>query len=298
MISSSESRVPNPESRIRYWVVVPAAGVGKRMGADRPKQYLPLLGRPLLSLTLRNILSWPGLAGVVVALSEDDADFSHLPEAKHPLVYRVTGGAERADSVLAALNFLATREPPETAVLVHDAARPCVALADIEALLQADSIALLAQPAGDTIKLAGSRETPSPSPSPASGGGEHESRVPSDSRPPWRSPASRAPLASKSAILPICPESRLYVEQTLDRGSIWLAQTPQRAPLGLLHSCLRRALEQGAPVTDEASALELFGHAPQLVPGRGDNLKITHPSDILLAETILRLRYAPTEDKR
>lgn len=241
-----------------YWVVVPAAGVGKRMGADRPKQYLPLLGRPLLSLTLRNILSWPGLAGVVVALSEDDAYFAHLPEAKHPLVHRVAGGAERADSVLAALNYLATREAGETAVLVHDAARPCVALADIEALLRADPVALLALPASDTVKLA--------APSAASGGKE--------------------------------PEPRLYVEQTLDRGSIWLAQTPQRAPLGLLHSCLRRALEQGAPVTDEASALELFGHAPQLVRGRGDNLKITHPSDILLAETILRLRYAPTEDKR
>lgn len=58
-----------------YWVIVPAAGVGKRMGADRPKQYLPLLGHPLLSLTLRNILTWPGLAGVVVALSKDDAFF-------------------------------------------------------------------------------------------------------------------------------------------------------------------------------------------------------------------------------
>jgi len=272
MISSGvspESRVPSPESRLWYWVVVPAAGAGKRMGADRPKQYLPLLGRPLLSLTLRNILTWPGLAGVVVALSEDDAYFSHLPEARHPQVHRVTGGAERADSVLAALHFLATREPGETPVLVHDAARPCVALEDIEALLQADSIALLAQPASDTVKLA----APSPSPSPASGGGEPESRVPS-------------------------PESRLYVKQTLDRNSIWLAQTPQRAPLGLLHDCLRRGLEQGAAITDEASALELFGHSPQLVPGRRDNLKVTHPSDIVLAETILRLRYAPTEDKR
>ncbi len=233
-----------------YWVVVPAAGVGKRMGANRPKQYLPLLGRPLLSLTLRNILTWPGLAGVVVALSEDDAYFFHLPEAKHPQVHRVTGGAERANSVLAALNFLATRESGETPVLVHDAARPCVALADIEALLRADPVSLLAQPASDTVKL-----------SRAEGG-------------------------------------RVVVDKTLDRSNIWLAQTPQRAPLGLLHSCLRRGLEQGAAITDEASALELFGYSPQLVPGRRDNLKVTHPSDIMLAETILRLRYAPTEDKR
>lgn len=233
-----------------YWVLVPAAGVGKRMGADRPKQYLPLLGRPLLSLTLRNILTWPGVAGVVVALSDDDNWFPHLPEADHPLVHRVTGGAERADSVLAALNFLATREAEDTPVLVHDAARPCVALEDIEALLGADSIALLAQPASDTVK---------------------QSRV---------------------------ENGRTVVDGTLARESIWLAQTPQRAPLGLLHTCLRRALERGEPVTDESSALELAGHHPQLVPGRRDNLKVTHPSDIVLAETILRLRYAATEEKR
>lgn len=235
-----------------YWVVVPAAGVGKRMGADRPKQYLPLLGRPLLSLTLRNILSWPGLAGVVVALSEDDSYFPRLAEAKHPLVHPVTGGAERADSVHAALNYLVTREKPDTPVLVHDAARPCVSLEDISALLSADvsPIALLAQPASDTVKQSRSES------------------------------------------------GRTLVEKTLDRANIWLAQTPQRAPLGLLHSCLRQGLEQGASITDEASALELFGHAPQLVPGRRDNLKVTHPYDIILAETILRLRYAATEDNR
>lgn len=235
-----------------YWVVVPAAGAGKRMGADRPKQYLPLLGRPLLSLTLRNILTWPGLSGIVVAVADDDGDFAHLAEAKHPLVHSVTGGAERADSVLAALNFLATREAKETPVLVHDAARPCVALDDITALLdeRVSSVALLAQPASDTVKLSGEGQ------------------------------------------------ARPEVERTLDRSHIWLAQTPQRAPLGLLHSCLRRALEQRAAITDEASALELFGHAPQLVPGRRDNIKVTHPADIVLAETVLRLRYAPTEDKR
>ncbi|WKT59461.1 2-C-methyl-D-erythritol 4-phosphate cytidylyltransferase [Microbulbifer thermotolerans] len=233
-----------------FWVVVPAAGVGRRMGADRPKQYLPLLGRPLLSLTLRNILGWPGLAGVVVALSDRDSDFSYLSESKDLRVHRVTGGAERADSVLAALDFLAAREAPETPVLVHDAARPCVALEDIEKLLRAEPVALLAQPASDTVKL--SRKD----------------------------------------------ESGPSVDRTLDRGSIWLAQTPQRAPLGLLHACLRRALAQGAEVTDEASALEFCGHSPRLVPGRSDNIKVTHPPDIVLAETILRLRYAPTEDNR
>lgn len=233
-----------------YWVIVPAAGIGKRMGADRPKQYLPILGRPLLSLTLQNILTWPGLAGIVVALSEGDEYFPHLPESKNPLVHSVTGGAERADSVLAGLNYLAVRESPDTPVLVHDAARPCVALKDIEALLEAGPLSLLAHPASDTVKYS-------------------------------------------------CDDGvGKTVEKTLDRNRIWLAQTPQRAPLGLLQDCLRRGLEEGAGITDEASALEFCGQAPQLVPGGRDNLKVTHPIDILLAETLLRLRYASTEDKR
>ncbi|WP_445354782.1 2-C-methyl-D-erythritol 4-phosphate cytidylyltransferase [Microbulbifer sp. EKSA008] len=235
-----------------YWVIVPAAGVGKRMGADRPKQYLPLLGRPLLSLTLKNILGWPGLAGVVVSLSEQDTYFPHLKEANHPLVHTVIGGAERADSVQAALDFLAERESGDTPVLVHDAARPCVSERDICALLsdEVSPMALLARPASDTLKR-----------SHVNGG-------------------------------------VACVEETVDRESIWLAQTPQRAPLSTLHSCLGKALEQGVAVTDEASALEFFGHSPQLVAGDSDNIKVTHPADIIIAETILRLRYSPTEDKR
>ncbi|MFS1524320.1 2-C-methyl-D-erythritol 4-phosphate cytidylyltransferase [Microbulbifer sp. 2304DJ12-6] len=235
-----------------YWVVVPAAGAGKRMGADRPKQYLPLMGRPLLSLTLENILSWPGLAGIVVALSNEDGFFPHLKEAQNPRIHTVIGGAERADSVLAALQYLTGRAADDTPVLVHDAARPCVALEDIGALLDEDvsSTALLARPASDTVK---------------------QSRI-----------LGGAPCA----------------EQTLDRERIWLAQTPQRAPLQLLYACLSQALKQGKTVTDEASALEMYGHSPQLVAGQGDNLKVTHPSDILVAEAILRLRYAPTEDKQ
>ncbi|KUJ81644.1 2-C-methyl-D-erythritol 4-phosphate cytidylyltransferase [Microbulbifer flavimaris] len=235
-----------------YWVVVPAAGAGRRMGADQPKQYLPLLGRPILSLTLRNILTWPGLAGVVVAISADDRDFEHLPEARDSRVHPVQGGAERADSVLAALNFLAPKVSPATQVLVHDAARPCVAVEDIEALLAAESAsALLARPASDTVKLG---------------------------------QKSAAGISS--------------IEKTLDRSRIWLAQTPQRAPLSRLHSALREALERGDPVTDEASALEFAGDHPQLVLGRSDNLKLTHPEDIPLAEAVLRLRFAAVEGNR
>lgn len=80
--------------------------------------------------------------------------FSPPEEASHPLIHTVIGGVERADSVLSALEFLAQREQADTPVLVHDAARPCVALEDIHALLhsQVAQTALLARPASDTVK--------------------------------------------------------------------------------------------------------------------------------------------------
>jgi len=135
-----------------YWVIVPAAGSGKRMGAEKPKQYLSLAGKPLIAHTLENILSWPGLSGVVIAIAADDSEFQSLAAAQDPRVHAVTGGAERADSVLAALEYLSHRVSAETIVLVHDAARPLVSQRDIQSLLNASPIALLAQPASDTIK--------------------------------------------------------------------------------------------------------------------------------------------------
>lgn len=234
-----------------YWVVVPAAGSGKRMGAGKPKQYLPLLGRPLIAHTLQNILEWPELAGIVVAIAADDREFAQLAEADNPLVHTVTGGAERADSVLAALDYLRARVAPHTSVLVHDAARPLVSVEDIQRLTApgSDAMALLAQPANDTVKLA------------------------------------------------IESEGKSLVSETLPRQQIWLAQTPQKAPLATLWQCLQQGLVANPKgITDEASALELAGYHPQLIPARHSNFKVTHPSDLVLAEALLRHRQQGAEN--
>ena len=77
----------------RYWVVVPAAGMGARMGSETPKQYLLLGTKTILERTLERLLNIPELAGIVIAVSETDSLWKNLPISKHPLVHAVIGGA-------------------------------------------------------------------------------------------------------------------------------------------------------------------------------------------------------------
>ncbi len=78
------------------------------------------------------------------------------------------------------------------------------------------------------------------------------------------------------------------VERTLDRATLWRAQTPQMFRLAELHRALHQAQEQGLVVTDEASAMELAGYPVQLIPGPADNLKVTVPADLPLAAWYLQ----------
>jgi 2-C-methyl-D-erythritol 4-phosphate cytidylyltransferase len=77
------------------------------------------------------------------------------------------------------------------------------------------------------------------------------------------------------------------IAHTVDRNDLWHALTPQFFPLPLLKMCLTRALNDGATITDEASALEHCGYHPELVAGRADNIKVTRPEDLALAEFYL-----------
>lgn len=84
-----------------------------------------------------------------------------------------------------------------------------------------------------------------------------------------------------------CADTESRVERTLDRSRLWRAATPQMFPVGLLHDCLASALGSGHPITDEAGAMELAGYRPVLVECAADNLKITTPSDLELAEWLM-----------
>lgn len=141
------------------WAVVPAAGRGTRFGGEVPKQYLQVGGRPLLAYTLDALLAHPAVAGVVVALAADDPWWPGWSDLAGKPVLTCTGGASRAASVLAAMAALPESVRADDFVLVHDAARPNLAPADLDRLLEqgrADPVgAILAAPVRDTLKRAG-----------------------------------------------------------------------------------------------------------------------------------------------
>lgn len=140
----------------RFWVVIPAAGIGKRMGSEIPKQYLPLLGKPVLQHTIERLLSVEELSGIAVALHPEDRYWPSLPFAEHPNIYCAEGGKERADSVLSGLCSLHTVAREYDWVLVHDAARPCLRKQDVRKLmntLRENPVGgILALPVSDTLK--------------------------------------------------------------------------------------------------------------------------------------------------
>lgn len=220
--------------------VVPAAGIGSRMKADKPKQYLEIQGKTILEHTLHLLLSHEAIEHIVVAVSPEDRYCTQLEILKQDKITLVQGGETRADSVLNALAHIRSQKQDnqDIWVLVHDAARPCLTLQDIDNLLLIEDIqgAILAIPVTDTVKRADSRE---------------------------------------------------QIQNTEDRSQLWLAQTPQFFQAELLYGALLAAQENGSLVTDEASAMELAGFRPHLVAGRRDNIKVTCPEDLALAQFYL-----------
>ena len=142
-----------------FWAVIPAAGVGARMAADRPKQYLQLGGRTILEHSLDCFLDHPCLKGVVVSIAADDPYWPGLACASDTRIQRAAGGRERADSVLNALLLLHAQVAAAIDwVLLHAGAGPNLVRDDLDRLLGElanDPVGgLLAVPARDTLKRA------------------------------------------------------------------------------------------------------------------------------------------------
>lgn len=230
---------PKPQSPLKLWAILPAAGSGSRFSKTELKQYQMIQERTVLEHTVAR-LNQLSLTGYVLAIGEHDHVAKTLNFSEQHKAHFCLGGAERVNSVLNALNYLSSIANDDDWVLVHDAARPCVSQSSLNDLvdiaIQYNEAAILATPVRDTLK----RVTHTP-----------------------------------------------YIQDTVNRASLWQAQTPQMAKLGVLKRAIEQALKDSANITDEASALEHIGEKVQVVQGRSDNIKITYPDDLELAKLIL-----------
>ena len=140
---------------MRIWAIVPAAGIGHRYGSAIPKQYLSLCGTPVLLHSIKRLLEIKEVEQIFVPLGSDDTLWKNL-EFSHPKVKTITGGCDRSQSVINALEGLSNLAKEEDWVLVHDAVRPCVTEFDIKKIIREvrndDVGGLLAYQVVDTIK--------------------------------------------------------------------------------------------------------------------------------------------------
>lgn len=241
----------NDSFKGKFAAVLPAGGLGKRMGGNIPKQLMKLGNKPVYQYCLETFLKMDEIAEVVMAVPADwkkhfedelfgtdfagnaaaasNAAASDLASLVKSKLKIVVGGAERWLSVQNGVNALTSNAEY---VLVHDVARPFISEAIIREVcgtLVSKGSCLVAKPAIDTIKIAADGK----------------------------------------------------VESTIDRNKVWLAQTPQAARIDLLKSLYARI--EAEPLnftpTDEASILEFFGESVYIVKGESRNDKLTTPED-------------------
>jgi 2-C-methyl-D-erythritol 4-phosphate cytidylyltransferase len=143
---------------MRYYLVIPAAGSGRRFSSAVPKQYAALGSSTVIEHALAPFEADADCAGIVVAVAPDDHLWPAIAARRTRLVETATGGEHRAHSVRNALRVLAAQARGDDWVMVHDAARPCITAADLAALkreLAAHPVGgLLAMPLADTLKRA------------------------------------------------------------------------------------------------------------------------------------------------
>ena len=220
--------------------VVVAAGRSERMGKD--KLLLPLGGRTVLAHTLLAVDAAERTDEIILVTREDLmlplADICKELQLKKP-VKIVKGGEPRTESVFSGVM---EADPRAGLIAVHDGARPLVAPALFDAVVdsaQVTNASAPAVPVTDTIKV-----------------------------------------ADESGI----------VRSTPERSSLFAVQTPQVFQAELLKAALQSAITCGANITDDCAAVERLGKQVQLVPGDSENIKITRPLDLPVAEAILRAR--------
>lgn len=223
--------------------LIPAAGMGKRMGTGIAKQFLPLGGIPLLAHTLLVFQQASEIDEIIPILSPGDTEhcLSDIIKAFHITKVRevVTGGNERQDSVANGISKLNTGAE---IVLVHDGVRPFVTGTMITACVAfaaKGECVTVGVPVKDTVKEV---------------------------------------------------DERGIVLRTLDRSMLWSIQTPQAFPCAILRQAHREAVSGKHLGTDDATLVERAGHHVRVIRGSYENIKVTTPEDLILAEEILKRR--------
>ena len=236
-----------------FAVILPAAGRSRRFRDPHYKKpFAVLAGRAVWLHSAERFLNRGDVQQVIVVIAEEDREEFGRKFGANLAILGIevcTGGAERADSIQAAL---AKVRDDIDFIAVHDAARPCLAEKWIDAVFaaaQQTGAAILAVPVSATLK----RVAPA-----GQGGGPG------------------------------------LVGETVDRGGLWEAQTPQVFRRELLNQAY--AACGGAPSTDDAQLVERFGAPVAMVEGSPLNIKITTKDDHRLAEQILKVLPKPKPD--
>jgi 2-C-methyl-D-erythritol 4-phosphate cytidylyltransferase len=223
---------------MKVGAIIAAAGAGRRMKTDRPKQLLALNGTPIIVHTISKFDACKAIDYIIVtAPRESVEEVTRLVKAAgfKKSVTVIEGGERRQDSVAMGLKHL---EPATDIVAVHDGVRPFVAIADIESVVgqaERSGAAILAVPIVDTVKQA----------------------------------------------------EKEFVQSTLTREHLVLAQTPQVFKTAVLKEAFDSAAKDEYYGTDESSLVERLGHPVAIVRGSERNIKITRPSDLTLARAFL-----------
>ncbi|MDB5033234.1 MAG: 2-C-methyl-D-erythritol 4-phosphate cytidylyltransferase [Chlorobi bacterium] len=224
---------------MNFAVIIPSAGTGSRSGRDIPKQYVEILGLPVLAHTIRAFSGFPGCAEIIIPIDERWRDVAVRCAAGIDIVTFVAGGNQRGASIA---NGLAVIGREVDLVLVHDAARPCVSRDLVARVLEAGArygAAIPALPINETVKRVDEQE---------------------------------------------------IILETIPRGSLRAAQTPQCFRRDLLERAYAHAAHHDIVATDDASLVEELGEEVRVVEGEWENLKITLPIDFERAEKVLMAR--------
>ena len=226
---------------VKVTALIPAAGMGRRMGRKVAKQFLPLGDKPMLAHTLLMFQRASEIDDIIPILSQEDMEscLRDVIEQFHITKVRtlVVGGKERQDSVM---NGLRKLEKDASIVLVHDGVRPFVTAEmireSVEHAKRGECVAV-GVPLKDTIKEV---------------------------------------------------DDRRQVRHTLERSRLWAIQTPQAFPVKTLKRAYEEAYKHNVYGTDDAMLAERAGFTVRVIMGSYENIKITTPEDLILAEEILK----------